>query len=114
MNTLSSPTPPTTYDVDYFIAKFEAIPEEKWSIGSGNKYTKCAMMHCGVKISANSNYIYNDEISALITLFRTIDGGSVISINDGWDDSYTQPTPKQRILAALHDIKAKLSAPTTT
>jgi hypothetical protein len=34
----------------------------------------------------------------------------ITRINDACDDNYKQPTPKQRILAALHDIKKKQSA----
>ena len=38
------------YDVDYFIAKFEAIPASKWCISAYERDGKhCALGHCGVK-----------------------------------------------------------------
>lgn len=55
----------TQYTPQYFIDKFEAIPEENWCISS---------------------------------------------VNDGLDERYQQPTPKQRILAALRDIQKEQEA----
>lgn len=90
-----------TYDVDYFIAKFEAIPEEKWCkycYTDGDRH--CALGHCGVSPGSGAG----DEAMALYTIFSPL---SVTAINDADYHPYTQPTPKQRILAALRDIKAK-------
>lgn len=91
------------YDVDYFIKKFEAIPEELWIMCYAFIDGKCcALGHCGVREN-NSSYTETDESSAISSLFgsRTM----VWKINDGADYKYRQPTPKQRILAALYDIK---------
>lgn len=107
------------YDVDYFINKFEAIPEEKWTPNA----TACAYTHCGQYLGG-----YKTECPALSELFKTIHHLSenqkkrdevgdtyhgwsylVACINDNNhlnDTPYKQPTPKQRILAALYDIKA--------
>lgn len=113
-----------TYDVDYFIKKFEAIPENKWqSVGQlcfdGKK---CALGHIGVTlkdIQANGNILHK-EGKALAELFRLLvriennylgDYERIYLVNDSLTaTNYQQPTPKQRILAALYDIK-KLQEP---
>lgn len=106
------------YDVNYFINKFEAIPEEKWL---PNQFG-CAYTHCGQYGEG-----YKDEAPALSKLFETlhplsknqikrdIEGSryhgwswlvAVINDNNCMNDTpYKQPTPKQRILAALYDIR---------
>lgn len=105
------------YNVDYFIIKFEAIPEGKWGevdLLKNNK--RCAYGLCGM-----INYCLPTlEAKALGVIFKNLilSGfntvlcdfvyveGNVIHINDGNTNEYRQPTPKQRILAALYDIKA--------
>jgi len=87
------------YDVNYFIKKFEAIPEDKWGVGDYERNGKCcAYGHCGMHKS-NSQ-----EGDALEMLFRKTDI-NVIGVNDGEDGRYKENHPKQRILAALYDIK---------
>lgn len=94
----------TTYDVDYFIAKFEAIPEGAWCVGAFRKGIQCcALGHCG-----DSEDVETPEEAAAL---RDVLCWAVARINDGEDYRYEQPTPKQRILAALRDIKAKQDAP---
>jgi hypothetical protein len=87
------------YNVDYFIKKFEAIPEERWFKGSFHSpdlKQSCALGHC----------VNNDEeFEALHALTRHGEGSEVALINDGKHPLYGQETPKQRILAALNDIK---------
>lgn len=90
------------YDVNYFIQKFEAIPEDRWCIqtrddGEGRH---CALGHINV-----DQYKHPEE-----TALRHVLGDSgmnmiVVGINNGDNEKYQQPTPKQRILAALYDIK---------
>jgi hypothetical protein len=109
------------YDVQHFINKFEAIPEDKWTTGSrGTRENElgeyCAYGHCGIR-----HGVYLDstqEAIALAKLFYHIDrtpffcdlSFGVCWINDGKYGDYQQDTPKQRILAALYDIK-KLQQP---
>lgn len=93
------------YTVDYFIEKFEAIPEEKWfqndyEDGSGRF---CALGHCGQK--------YLKPTDESIALSRLVDYVSMI--NDGYVDCYQQANPKQRILAALYNIKKLQNEETT-
>lgn len=109
----------TVYDVDYFLRKFEAIPDEKWATGSmGHDGKGCALFHCdGVYGQWDQ---HSTETKALMRLFGATEGDNdaekfVYQINDngrpvGENKVYQQPTPKARILAALADIKAKQKA----
>lgn len=111
------------YNVDHFINKFRAIPEEMWCTtefinGSGSK---CANGHCGIR----SIIDFNNESMALQKVFSPLmvtSMGVLINdyvnyslkaayINNGDTDQYQQPTPKQRILQALYDIKAMQDKP---
>lgn len=97
-----------TYDVQYFIDKFEAIPEEKWCTGvSGGKGVTCAFGHCAYDVATGT--IQSDWIDRQGALIKALSplGQLVQRINDGKDLRYQQPTPKQRILAALRDVQAK-------
>lgn len=113
------------YDVDYFINKFKAIPEFLWITGTiGNVGgPRCANGHC----MGSNHGDYTDESAALHNVFSAIvvhdDNGestwkwdtepgysyTADRINNGQTLKYRQPTPKQRILAALSDIKKMLS-----
>lgn len=99
------------YDVDYFIDKFQRIPEELWITGSYcGDGRGCAFVHCGIDWRKGIVNPGKPEAQALCDLFSVALEQSVITINDGADSRYQQPTPKQRILAALRDIKAKQEA----
>lgn len=101
------------YDVDYFIKKFEAIPENKWCTGTlayadpndpdvGIKY--CSLGHCGVRANIHGMYMLTDEAAALIKLFGGIaedDYGVVWWIND-----CNLYNPKANILNKLKEIKS--------
>lgn len=89
------------YNVDYFIEKFEAIPEHKWIRGEyGVNGFHCAFGHCGA-VHGIHDFSHLPEAEALLSiLFNTA------MINDGCVEDYPQSTPKKRILAALYDIKS--------
>lgn len=102
------------YNVDYFIKKFEAIPDFRWAnnptLTSPVPERTCALGHCGL-----TSYDHNEESIALSNLLSLVVDKAdsferVWKLNDGGlgpeDMPYTQPTPKARILAALLDIKA--------
>jgi hypothetical protein len=103
----------TIYDIDYFITKFSAIDEKDWCIEVlGDEYGRhCAIGHCGGRPGTMADGIYlTQEARALIKLF----GGEIMCVtiindnswqHEGMQSAYKQPTPKQRILAALYDIK---------
>jgi hypothetical protein len=112
------------YTVDYFIDKFEKIPEEKWLVGSQgyDNSAHCAIGWCknrgGAYGDANITHpqftSYSEEALHLANLIAILPIEQLQNINGGWNvaylnngkiDEYQQPTPRARILAALYDIK---------
>lgn len=118
------------YTVDYFIKKFKAIPERKWTVKEFRNWMgqRCAMGHClpDFFIDLSAKYFsegaetlpeglckkYINDLRECEGLCLIINKSSartgsemVIKINNGDDPRYQQSTPKQRILAALNDIK---------
>lgn len=91
-----------TYTIDYFLDKFSKIPERFWmTLGYSFGDQCCSLGHCGARACMPT-----DESDALIRLFENI-GAHPATVNDGKDIlRYYQTTPRQRILAALLDIKA--------
>jgi hypothetical protein len=104
----------TIMDVNYFIKKFEAIPENMIISFTVNDYLG---NHCAIGWLGSGNSKTNIEVKQLAELLLTgtrfvkpedYDISWIIAdINNGDHPDYQQPTPKQRILAALYDIKAK-------
>lgn len=95
------------YTVDYFIKKFEAIPDNRWCVGElMNKAGQCcAYGHCGMREYDTEA----PEADALMKVERKLPSEPTCfaSINNGEHPAYQQETPRLRILAALRDIKAK-------
>lgn len=92
------------YDVDYFIAKFKAIPDTEWAVGTcrDEENRRCALGHCGIYPSEGGLVLATRESDALKYMFFR-NGLKVVDVND---DKYKDiTTPKGRILAALKDIK---------
>ncbi len=93
----------TSYTVDFFIEKFEGIPENRWIVGDYiNDRGCCAYGHCGM---SGAFMVLNDQARQLYEIFKGNVNNYPNYINDGHDKRYPQSTPKQRILAALYDIK---------
>ena len=96
------------YDIDYFLAKFEAIPEDKIIMNfytDNNDETKhCSLGHC----EGHNNPIDRpSEAKALRDLFKVHLKCGVADVNDNLCEHKFNnlPTPKQRIMAALNEIK---------
>lgn len=90
------------YDVDWFIRFYEAIPEDKWTahrLHDGDR--SCAMGHL-CKLLDGMQHCPIDAINSLFVLHL---GSVPPAINDDRVGEFNQPTPKQRILAALHKIR---------
>lgn len=113
------------YTVDYFINFFEVIPEHMWCAGSflDLRGRSCGNGHLGVRLKDNSVSFAMTEASLAITpifnALRVTDDGfhefrdhligysdKLAHINNGQTHEYQQATPKQRVLAALRDVKA--------
>ncbi len=92
-------------NADYFIKKFEAIPEEEWCegdfilyVGPDRPMQRCAAGHCG----ATQLTPITPEASALSDVL----GNQTVVINDGlYGFDSLGSHPKTRILAALHKAK---------
>jgi hypothetical protein len=122
------------YDVDYFIRKFDSIPEHLWTTGTvGNSDgPRCANGHC----MGDDHDAFTEETAGLYKVFLplkvhflgTWQGGRELveyttgpfkgrysykadRINNGLVEEYQQATPKERILAALRDIKKMQQPP---
>lgn len=112
------------YTTEYFINKFESIPEHLWTTGAISDQkgdAGCALVHCGV----DKYYIRNEEAAALAILFLPflnrmhMHGGwyphAVYAINDAAAGLYrkgtikivTADTPKERVLQLLYHIKGQ-------
>lgn len=102
------------YTIDYFIDKFQKIPDDKWMVGGLGEFDKnCAMGFCGgyssmetqqlasMFMSWHNRYTYLVSWEPVRYVYTVNDN---LSINGKcYFDSDT--TPKARILAALYDIK---------
>lgn len=107
------------YDVDYFLKKFDDIPEEQWctgvysDVGPKGEDRQCAVGHC----RSETSLLFSVEVEALRGLLKKVGLGDkannsrVSDINDGRNPDFQQPTPKQRILAALKYVKEKPCTP---
>jgi hypothetical protein len=102
------------YDVDFFIKKFETICDDQWITDNyRTNFGCCALGHCGIKSDSEET----EESRSLRKLFSPLGKYAVQYINDRqmhFDREFAKeeivkyliyPTPKQRILAALFDIK---------
>lgn len=104
------------YTADYFIQKFGHISPSFWNEGFQNKPdgTHCALGHCNdeqeqfvlarvlnpIKITITESKYGNKYYGIVEGVLK------VAAINNGETFEYQQPTPKERILAALQDVKA--------
>lgn len=106
------------YDVEYFVAKFEAIPEDKWATGilfNQIDGTKCVLGHCGVVDYEDK--ILNEKVKSLVEILDPVykltnnhkrhpygkSYATVYKFNDlnEGDVGALGETPKERILNAL-------------
>jgi hypothetical protein len=112
---------------NHFIEKFTKIPNRKWTtdklwkeitiFGIPMITAKCALGHCLTYVrvkdyNKNFGYLHDDdskiEINKLIMLFYINLNIEAYKINNSKIDIYNQEKPKERILAALKNIKNKL------
>jgi hypothetical protein len=109
------------YTTTYFIEKFSAIAEERWTVRTqqDDYGRRCAFGHCmsqdeirhGRHIESYGHETDEGEALSILFLNAGIRHASahcsgVTAVNNGEHPKYRQHTPKERILAALYDIKA--------
>jgi len=84
-----------TYDINYFINKFQAIPEKEWCRGLyvDNRGRKCAIGHC------------NQDEKEKFAL-RNIMNAQVTNVNDNIGNKflYLGNHPKTRIINKLKEL----------
>lgn len=98
------------YDVDYFLNKFDTIPDDEWYTGnfvnSFNPKQKCALGHCGggkfYRVQTGYATVESLALSRLLWLPLEIYAPGV---NDG-EYPDLGDTPKERIMTALILVKA--------
>jgi hypothetical protein len=94
------------YNIDYFIERFKAIPDEKWTVNEREDRLgrRCAHGHCyDGKLDVGLGCLREDALSKICMKGLKVDG--IGYINNGSDARFTQPTPKERVLAALEFCK---------
>ena len=81
-----------------YIDFVESIPEYRWCVYEEN--------------GPNGKHCFYGHMQTLgcLFLFKELFDKCclMVEVNDGYDPRYQQPTPKQRVLAALYDKKADL------
>lgn len=105
------------YNADYFINRFTSIPEDFWIIENQDYNGKhCALGHCNRNKGQDAALMEVFKVLSVTVTKRshtnsykpdtkTTRFDTVTCINNGHCLEYKQATPKQRILAALYDIK---------
>jgi hypothetical protein len=95
------------FSLEYFVNKFEAVPDELWWTGTyfnEDRTKRCALGWCFEVDPKNSRRLeMGDEFARLENLMRTYLDKGTDPINDGKVKQFNQPTPKQRVLAALKE-----------
>lgn len=97
--------------LDSVIAYMEKTPEDSWLMGkvrSEEGETNCFFGHLFSmgKTDPDGSHLWHVFEELWATTYM------LYPVNDGEDPCYPQPTPKQRVLAYLHDLQSG-KAPTT-
>lgn len=91
--------PENLHTAEEFYMFFAAIPDERWTTDAYCKDGKfCAEGHLGRRERVEMPKPIRDALDRFWNLVP-----QSLSINDGEDVHYQQPTPRLRILAALRD-----------
>ncbi len=89
------------FNATFYIKKFRDIPEDEWTTGAFHKDgMSCALGHLG---APKKNH---KEVMGIIRLFEKYLGVKPAAVNDWQDLRFQEPGPKNRIMAALNQIKA--------
>lgn len=103
-------------NLSYFIDKFAAIPEDKWTTGAfyrPSSDTYCALGHLGVRTNLDKHDELRAEGKVLeALLFKHTKGKHYIpDINDNLVNAYRAygKTPKQRVVNFLTELRTKVN-----
>ena len=95
------------YTLEYFISKFEAIPENLWTVGTfeDDKGCKCAYGHCGF---SDKEIISSTPESTALRVFdedTRSPENSIILVNDDLTNARGFGlTPKERVVNYLKSL----------
>lgn len=92
-----------TYDREYFLDKFEAIPEDEWNddlFKDEELYVKFFNTP-GTRVKID--FEWNQDLASLFSLFRHTPF-YLTEVNNGTEWRISGKSPKQRILAALRSL----------
>ena len=95
--------------INDYIAFAESIPDEQWTTG---QYGKEKGPNCFIGHLFYKQRCWPKPSVLMMCGFKSQD--EAVDINDGNHPRYQQPTPKARILAALHDAKEKAESEAVT
>lgn len=93
--------------IDELINFFRSKPEENYLI----RQYRCSEKGCAFGLLRDTPHLHmglielEEQYKHLFSPLGPNDIYYFMKINNGEDEKYQQPTPKQRILAALYDIK---------
>lgn len=103
------------HNIQFYIDKFEETPDDGWTTGryiEGNRKDVFGWLGCyeEVKESGGKVEVFTSAADSLVRMFNgNGEFGSgwelITAICDGRHVSYEQDTPKERIIAALNDLK---------
>jgi hypothetical protein len=104
----------SAYTVDYFIETLSAIEEQKWCCDTqlNESGQRCAYGHCrasGLEVEDAFEELDHRFTAKLKLTWIGKDvhqqSSKLADINNGYYKEYQQPSPKQRTITALKDIK---------
>ena len=96
------------YTLEYFIKKFEAIPEKKWTVGTfeDDKGCKCAYGHCGFSDKEIINSTPESTALRILDEETRSTETSIILVNDDKTNARGfGHTPKQRAVNYLKFLR---------
>jgi hypothetical protein len=102
-------------DIDFFINFFEGLPDEQWLVGARHRGSRRSAEGFLANTDRPAWYALTELASKMVVHFSVDpDKGQQVksslqiidAINDGETIEYQQATPKERVLAALRDLKA--------
>lgn len=96
------------YNLEFFINKFNDIPEDKWTVGTfvDDRGCMCAYGHCGFTESSLKNSTEESRALKRLDDDTRTEENSIVLINDDLINARSfGPTPKQRVVNYLKSLR---------